>query len=88
MQEEGRTLIIYEFTRSKVEHGDFWHFLGKFGLDKLPTGCRLRAMRDSIVFVVDGWQEFRETAWLTCNKMHRTIQQRIFGGFDIARFHP
>jgi len=50
-----RELVIYEFSRTKIEHGDFTHFLGTYGLHRLPTGRRLRTMIDSMVFVVDGW---------------------------------
>jgi len=50
-----RELVIYEFSRTKIERGDFSHFLGAYGLDRLPTGRRLRTMMDSMVFVVDGW---------------------------------
>jgi hypothetical protein len=52
---EARTLVVYEFSRSRIERGDFSHFLGTYGLDKLPTGRRLRQMMDSMVFVVEGW---------------------------------
>ena len=35
-------VIVYQFSRSPVEHGDFSHFLNLYGADKLPTGRRLR----------------------------------------------
>ena len=35
-------LIFYQFSRSKVERGDFSHFLGLYAPDKLPEGRRLR----------------------------------------------
>lgn len=35
----GSDLIFYEFSRSKVERGEFRHFLGQFAFDKLPTGA-------------------------------------------------
>jgi hypothetical protein len=54
---EQRTLVVYEFSRPKIERGDFSHFLGAYGLDRLPTGRRLRHMMDSLVFVVDGWND-------------------------------
>jgi hypothetical protein len=38
------TLIFYEFSRSKVERGDFSHFLSLYSVDKLPTNRRLRDM--------------------------------------------
>jgi hypothetical protein len=37
-------LILYQFSRSKVERSDFGHFLGFYAPDKLPTGRRLGEM--------------------------------------------
>src|ERR1017187_3319266 len=48
-------LILYQFSRSKVERGDFRHFLGLYALDKLPTGRRLRDMMNCFVFCIEGW---------------------------------
>jgi hypothetical protein len=48
-------LIFYQFSRSKVERGDFSHFLGLYAFDKLPTGGRLRRMMNCFVFCVEGW---------------------------------
>jgi hypothetical protein len=50
-------LIFYQFSRSKVERGDFSHFLSLYALDKLPTGRRLREMMNRFVFCIDGWDE-------------------------------
>lgn len=47
--------VIYQFSRSKVERGDFSHFLGLYGPDRLPQGRRLRDMLGSLVFVVEGY---------------------------------
>lgn len=47
--------VIYQFSRSKVERGDFSHFLGIYGPDRLPQGRRLRDMLGSLVFVVEGY---------------------------------
>ena len=30
--------FVYQFSRDRVEAGDFSHFLGIYGLDALPTG--------------------------------------------------
>ena len=38
----GTDLIVYTFSRSKVERADFSHFLGLYAPDKLPTGRPLR----------------------------------------------
>lgn len=50
-------LIFYQFSRSKVERGDFRHFLGQFAPDKLPAGRRLREMMDHMVFCIEGYDE-------------------------------
>jgi hypothetical protein len=42
----GSDLILYQFSRAKVEHGDFNHLLGIYAPDNLPTG-RL-ALRRSV----------------------------------------
>jgi hypothetical protein len=48
-------LIFYQFSRDRVERGDFTQFLSLYALDKLPTGRRLRLMMNSMVFCIDGW---------------------------------
>jgi hypothetical protein len=48
-------VIFYQFSRSKVERGDFGHFLSLYAPDKLPTGRRLREMMDRMVFCIDGY---------------------------------
>jgi hypothetical protein len=50
-----RDLIYYQFSRSKVERGDFSHFLSLYAPDKLPEGRRLRDMMNGFVFGVEGW---------------------------------
>src|SRR6266571_937505 len=50
-------LILYQFSRSKVEQGDFSHFLDMYGDDKLPEGNRLLEMMDRFVFSVEGWND-------------------------------
>jgi hypothetical protein len=50
-------LIFYQFSRSKVERGDFSHFLGLYALDKLPTGRRLREMMNTLIFGIDGYND-------------------------------
>jgi hypothetical protein len=37
-------LIFYQFSRTKVQRGDFSHFLSLYAPDKLPIGRRLRDM--------------------------------------------
>jgi len=50
-------LIIYQFSRSKVERGDFRHFLELYTPDKLPEGRRLRDMLNCFVFCIEGWDD-------------------------------
>ena len=50
-----RDLIFYQFGRSKVERGDFSHFLSRYSPAKLPEGRRLRELMDGIVFGIEGW---------------------------------
>lgn len=49
--------IFYEFSRPKVEHGDFSHFLNLFAPEKLPNGSRLGEMMDHLIFVIDGYND-------------------------------
>jgi hypothetical protein len=51
----GHDLIFYQFSRSKMERGDFSHFLDLYAPDKLPTGRRLREMMNCFVFCIEGW---------------------------------
>ena len=53
----GSDLIFYQFSRAKVERGDFSHFLSLYPPEKLPTGRRLRAMMNNMVFCVEGWDD-------------------------------
>jgi hypothetical protein len=48
-------LVIYQFSRSKIERGDFSHFLDVYGPEKLPSGKRLRNMMSTLVFTVEGF---------------------------------
>ena len=50
-------IIIYQFSRSKVERGDFSHFLSLYGSDKLPEGRPLRDMMNCFVFSIGGWDD-------------------------------
>jgi len=48
-------LIVYTFSRSKVERGDFSHFLRLYAPDKLPAGRRLRDQMNALMFCVEGY---------------------------------
>ena len=47
-------LILYQFSRSKVERCDFGPFLSLYAPEKLPTGRRLRELMNRFVFCIDG----------------------------------
>jgi hypothetical protein len=53
----GGDLIFYQFSRSKVERGDFSHFLSLYAPDKLPFGKRLREMMNVIMFGIEGYDD-------------------------------
>jgi hypothetical protein len=50
-------IVVYQFSRSRVELGDFSHFLSVYALEKLPTGRRLREMMNSMAMFVEGYDE-------------------------------
>ena len=50
-------LIFYQFSRLKVERGDFSHFLNLYAPDKLPTGRRLRELMNRFMFGIEGWDD-------------------------------
>lgn len=50
-------LVVYTFSRSKVERGDFSHFLGIYDPAKLPSGRRLRSMMNTVTFFVEGFDD-------------------------------
>jgi len=50
-----RQLILFQFSRDKVERGDFTAFLGRFGADRLPSGPALARMMGSLAFMVEGY---------------------------------
>jgi len=52
-------LILYQFSRSKVERCDFSHFLSLYAPDKLPEGRPLREMMNRFVFCIEGWDDDR-----------------------------
>ena len=48
---------IYQFSRDKVERGDFSHFLELYGPENLPSGAALGAMMNTLVLAVDGYDD-------------------------------
>lgn len=49
--------VFYQFSRAKVERGDFSHFLSLYSPDKLPNGRRLRQMMNAFVFCIEGYDD-------------------------------
>lgn len=50
-----RQCIWYQFSREKVERGDFSDFLSRFHPDRLPAGPALASMMGTMAFAVDGY---------------------------------
>ena len=50
-------VVAYQFSRSKVERGDFSHFLSLYAPDKLPAGRRLREMMNTMMFAIEGYDD-------------------------------
>jgi hypothetical protein len=48
-------LIVYQFSREKVERGNFSHFLSLYGPTRLPQGQALKVLLGRMVFCIDGY---------------------------------
>ena len=48
-------LILYQFSRDRVEAGYAKDFLSRFGDSALPTGKKLEAMMNSLAQMIDGY---------------------------------
>jgi hypothetical protein len=48
-------LILYQFSRDRVEASDAKDFLSRFGDSALPTGKKLEAMMNSVALMIDGY---------------------------------
>ena len=48
-------LILYKFSRDRVEAGYAKDFLSRFGDSALPTGKKLEAMMNSLAQMIDGY---------------------------------
>ena len=53
----GNDLVVYQFSRPKVENADFSHFLSLYGPEKLPSGRRLREMMNTLTFMIEGFDD-------------------------------
>ena len=50
-------LILYQFSREKVEKGDYSVFLDRFGRPQLPEGSALAKMMGGMAFMVEGYDQ-------------------------------
>lgn len=50
-------LILYQFSRDRVEAGDAKDFLSRFGKSSLPTGKKLESMMNSLVLMIEGYDD-------------------------------
>jgi hypothetical protein len=57
-------LIIFEFSRRKVESLDCRHFLRMFAPDTLPVGPPLRQMMNGLILCIDGFNHDRRELYL------------------------
>ena len=48
-------LILYQFSRDRVEVGDAKDFLTRFGGSSLPRGKKLEAMMNSVALMIEGF---------------------------------
>jgi len=48
-------LIVYQFSREKVEQTDFGHFLSLYGPPSLPVGKALKSLLGRMMFCVQGY---------------------------------
>lgn len=48
-------LIVYQFSREKVERGDFSHFLALYAPSRLPQGPALKRLLGRLTFCIDGY---------------------------------
>jgi hypothetical protein len=70
--------VIYNFTRSMAEQGDFSHFLSLYGPSRLPSGNRLRDMMNGMVFGITGYDD-------DSRELHSIPEvRRFYKGFHAA----
>lgn len=48
-------LILYQFSRDRVEASDAKDFLSRFGKRSLPTGKKLETMMNSLALMIEGY---------------------------------
>jgi hypothetical protein len=48
-------LILYQFSRDRVEAGDATDFLSRFNRCSLPTGKKLEVMMNGMALMIDGY---------------------------------
>jgi hypothetical protein len=50
-------IVYYRFSRDNVVRSDLSRFLSLYAPDRLPAGRRLRAMMNSMVFCIEGYDD-------------------------------
>src|SRR5262245_1385266 len=69
--------IIYQFSRVKIEKGDFTHFLDLYDPRKLPTGQSLKSKMGRIIFCIEGYDADPREIYLIpdIRRFYRTFHQ-------------
>lgn len=50
-------LILYQFSRDRVEAGDAKDFITHFGKHRLPAGRALQGMMDNLALMIEGYDD-------------------------------
>ena len=50
-------LILYQFSRGRVEAGDSKDFLSRFGKFRVPVGKQLQGMMNSLALMIEGYDD-------------------------------
>ena len=50
-------LILYQFSRDRVEDGDAKDFLSRFGKFRVPVGRQLQGMMNSLALTIQGYDD-------------------------------
>ena len=50
-------LILYQFSRDRVEAGDAKDFMSRFGKFRVPVGKQLQGMMNSLALMIEGYDD-------------------------------
>ena len=50
-------LILYQFSRDRVEAGDAKDFLSRFGKFRVPVGKQLHGMMNNLALMIEGYDD-------------------------------